>query len=83
MGICAAVNCSNKSNKSKGITLFSLPKNEDMRKKWLVNLKRDNLPKDVRICSVHFEESCFKRDLEVCKSFNATLMCTFNIYKGF
>ena len=65
MGICAAVNCSNKSSKVKNITLFSLPRNDALRKQWLAKLKRENLPNDIRDCSEHFEESCFKRDLEV------------------
>ena len=28
MGICAAVNCSNKSNKAKNIVLYRLPKDK-------------------------------------------------------
>ena len=69
MGFCVAVNCGNnsfKKNKNTAVSFFRLPKNEQMKKKWLNNIKRENLPKEVRICHLHFEESCFKRDLEVC-----------------
>ena len=65
MGICAAVNCSNKSNKAKNIVLYRLPKDKTIQKQWLANLKRENIPTEARVCSMHFEESCFKRDLEV------------------
>ena len=66
MGISAAVNCSNKSNKAKNIVLYRLPKDKSIQKQWLfANLKRENIPTEVRVCSMHFEESCFKRDLEV------------------
>ena len=65
MGICAAVNCSDKSNKAKNIVLYSLPKDKTIQQQWLANLKRENIPTEVRVFSMHFEESCFKRDLEV------------------
>ena len=77
MVICSAVNCSsNTSNKNrvKGISLYRLPSDENIKKKWLTNLKRENLPNDIRICHLHFEESCFKRDLEV-KIYYDTIFC--------
>jgi len=42
-----------------------MPKNEDLKKRWIANIKRVNLPKTPMICHLHFDESCFKRDLEV------------------
>jgi THAP domain. len=68
MGFCVAVNCGNNSfrkNKTVGVSFFRLPKNEQLKKKWLINIRRENLPKEVRICHLHFKESCFIRDLEV------------------
>ena len=67
---CAAVGCNNnsfKKSRDKSITFFRLPKDDSLKKKWLNNLKRANLPKieNVRICHLHFEEYCFKRDLQV------------------
>lgn len=68
MVICAAVNCSNNTNKQSNITFYRLPSNNNsLKQQWLTKLRRENLPKDIRVCSVHFEESCFKRDLEVIK----------------
>ena len=65
MGICGAVNCSNKSNKAKNIVFYRLPKDKTIQKQWLANLKRQNIPTEVRVCSMYFEESCFKQDLAV------------------
>ena len=65
MGIYAAAKCSNKRNKAKNIALYRLPKDKTIQKQWLANLKRENIPTEVRVCSMHFEQSCFKRDLEV------------------
>ena len=67
---CVAVDCNNNSfikNRQKGLRFFGLPKDEKVKKEWLKNIKRENLPKNSRICQLHFEESCFKRDLEVSK----------------
>ena len=53
-------------NKKNGnVSFFCLPKDEKLKNKWLINIRRDNLPKDVRMCHPHYEESCFKRDFEV------------------
>ena len=70
MVYCAAVGCDNnsfKKDKNIGISFFRLPRDKSLRKQWIANLKRQNLPKpeNVHVCHLHFEESCFKRDLEV------------------
>ena len=68
MGPCVAVNCGNNSfrkKKHEDVFFFCLPKDEKLEKKWLIKVRRENLPKEVRIYHLHFEESCFKRDLEV------------------
>ena len=48
-----------------GYLQVNLSKDGKIKKQWINNLKRTNLPQDVRICSMHFEDTCFKRDLEV------------------
>lgn len=68
MGFCVVVNCGNNSFRKKGITFYRLPKDEALKKRWLANIKRENLPKEIRLCHFHFEETCFKHDIEVCKS---------------
>ena len=43
-------------------------KHNEVRQQWLNNIRRyGTLPKDVSffICSVHFEKSCYERDLQV------------------
>ena len=51
--------------KNGGVSFFCLTKDDKLKKKCLINVRRENLPKDVRICHLHFQEFCFKRDLEV------------------
>ena len=65
---CIAVDCNSntfKSNRDKNVSFYGLPKDENLKKRWLQNIKRENLPKDKKICHLHFEEHCFKRDLKV------------------
>ena len=65
MGFCIAVNCGNffRKQKNGGVSFFRLPKDEKLKKKWLVNIRREKLPKEVTICLLHFE--AFKRDLQL------------------
>ena len=61
---CSAPGCTNRSEDNKNISFLRLPsKSEEIKKKWLQNLKRKNIPETVFICSEHFEPHCFKRDL--------------------
>ena len=71
MVYCAAVGCSNRTYRQKTdekISFFGLPSDENLRKRWISNLKRENLPKleNVHVCQFHFDDSSFKRDLKVC-----------------
>ena len=66
MGHCVAVNSNNniyKKGQNTGVSFYRL------KEKWLINLKKDNSPNDVQLCHLHFEDSCFKRDLEVTRIF--------------
>ena len=47
-----------------GRKFYRLPKDDNLMKKWLQNIKRENLPKTPTLCQLHFKEHCFKRDLE-------------------
>ena len=68
---CAAYGCVNRSSKCN-LSFHRLPnknKRQELRKKWLINMRRDGtLPKDdnIFLCAEHFEEHCFERDLKVC-----------------
>ena len=67
---CVAVdyNCNSfTKDQNKGLKFFRLPKDDNLKKKWLQNIKRRNLPKTPKLCQLHFEEHCFKKDLEVSK----------------
>ena len=64
---CAAFGCTNKWKADSDITFHRIPKDVNLRKKWIQNIKREGkLPKDENflICSIHFEENCFQRDLQ-------------------
>ena len=65
---CVAVNCNDntyKKGQNTGVSFYRLPKDKGLKEKWLINLKRENSTNDVRLCHLHFQDSCFKRDLEV------------------
>ena len=43
---CVAVGCNSNSftkNRKKGLKFFRLPKDDNLKKKWLQNIKRENL----------------------------------------
>ena len=61
---CSAPGCTNRSEDNKNISFHHLPsKSEEVKKKWLHNLKRKNIPETLFLCSEHFEPHCFRRDL--------------------
>ena len=65
---CAAFGCTNRWKAGSDVTFHKIPKEYQLRQKWLQNIKREGkLPQDESffICSSHFEESCFQRDLKV------------------
>ena len=70
MVYCSAVDCksdSSRKNEEQDISFFRLPRNVNLKRKWTSALNRVNLPKEdnVRICHLHFKESCFERDMNV------------------
>ena len=74
---CAAYGCTNKWKKDSEIAYHKLPTDRALREKWLINIKREGkLPKDENffICSDHFEETCFQRDLQVTLAFYLILL---------
>ena len=56
---CSAVCRNNKKNKDKAF--FILPRDPALVNVWIakVNREKDNLPKNVWVCSDHFEDDCF------------------------
>ena len=65
---CSAYGCTNKWKTDSEIRFYKIPKYNDLQQEWLNNTKGEGkLPKDedFYICSIHFEESSFQRDLKV------------------
>ena len=62
MAHCPIVGCKNKQANNSEVTYFSLHKDPQKRKSWLVAISRDksNLP-NVFVCSDHFEEKYFDK----------------------
>ncbi len=64
---CSAINCSNNKKTHPHLTFFNLPKDTARCKVWLQNMKRQDLEskpieycqKNLRLCSLHFEDSQF------------------------
>ena len=72
MANCSAIGCTNQSDtpSQEGLSFHKIPSSKKplLRQKWLHNIRRKPpLPKDSSfyICSVHFDETCFKRSLKV------------------
>ena len=65
---CVAVDCGNNTfskNREKGVSFYSFPKDENLKKRRFANIKRENINKNPKFCQQHFENSFFKRNLEV------------------
>ena len=67
---CSGYGCTNRSTNRPDLSFHKIPslKNKSLREQWLHNIRRDGqLPKDASfyICSEHFEQHCFRRDLQV------------------
>ena len=69
MVICVAVDCKSDSRQGKAISFYKFPRNENLKQKCLLEIKRSNIQsmQHARICHLHFEADCFKRDLQVRK----------------
>ena len=72
---CTAVNCPSvtsgkKSVSGTGVSFHRLPADKHLRERWKANLKRENPPPDrnIRICSLHFDEDQYEVDLRVSNS---------------
>ena len=60
---CVAVGCARNSftkDRKKGLKFFRLPKDDNLKKKWLQNIERENLPKTLTPCQLHLENTVSK-----------------------
>ena len=66
---CGAPNCTNRSNEENGKnkTFHKLPaeSRKNIRKEWLVKIKRQHVPKHLYVCSDHFEPECYEKNMQV------------------
>ena len=70
MPSCGAPGCVNRSNEHTDKSFHRLPNatsRKELREVWLLKIKRQIIPKELFICSDHFEQGCFERDLKVIK----------------
>ena len=71
MPSCSAFGCTNRSSNNKALLFHQIPgegRDRELRRRWLNNIRRaGELPKDKSfyICSEHFEDDCYERDLKV------------------
>ena len=66
MVYCMAFGCTNDSRNTKNISYHKLPDNNELKKVWLVKISREDpkISKNSVLCSEHFEQDCFERDLK-------------------
>ena len=68
MVYCAAAGCKANSSRNRAImptcSFFKIPTEPTLLTKWLAHINRANFKptKHSRLCSAHFEKSCFDRD---------------------
>ena len=64
MVTCCVPGCTNYSAKSTNISYHKIPKDPQLRKAWISDLRRENLPplKNCYVCSEHFDNESFKSD---------------------
>ena len=64
---CGANGCCNRSNNYPAKSFHRLPSEskKELRKAWLLKINRKHIPKELYICSDHFEPECFERDFKV------------------
>lgn len=64
---CAATDCSNNSKNCEGtgISFHRFPANQGLRRKWITKCRLGKVnPKASRLCSNHFNNNDFQRDLK-------------------
>lgn len=76
---CVAVGCTNNKKNNPNLSFYKLPSNNKaVSEEWKAKIKRENLPKIVRLCEKHFEENCFDPHVDlkiVCFQQVSNLIC--------
>ena len=61
MPFCVAINCKNQYFNNPNASYHQFPREVKRKEAWFVATGRSTLPKSGRLCSEHFEESCYER----------------------
>ena len=73
---CSVPGCNNDSRKAKCATLswFRYPTDIHLKRQWLERVRRANFSptRESRVCSMHFGDDCFERDMSFLDSFVAS-----------
>ncbi|KAJ0184345.1 hypothetical protein K1T71_000768 [Dendrolimus kikuchii] len=69
MPLCSVIGCGlRKTPNQPSLTIHRIPRNEPKKKKWLDAIGMENIKsnvKDTYICSLHFDDKCFNKTLDV------------------
>ncbi|XP_045534572.1 THAP domain-containing protein 2 [Papilio machaon] len=69
MPLCSVIGCGiRKTPNQPSLTIHRIPRNELKKKKWLEAIRMENIKtnvKDIYICSLHFDDKCFNKTLDV------------------
>ncbi|GAB6025313.1 hypothetical protein CHUAL_010728 [Chamberlinius hualienensis] len=83
MVACAAYGCKNRSEKSRGVTFHTFPRNAEILKKWIQAIRRKNWTptQSSRLCSIHFRpEDIDRTSLCVVRLRENVIPCIFPTY---
>ena len=74
MVYCITYDCSNKDADKKGLSFFTLPKDDKLRLTWFKKLRLVDPPNtdNVRVCSKQFTEECLVVDMQAAMEYNKT-----------
>ncbi|KAJ0169302.1 hypothetical protein K1T71_015186 [Dendrolimus kikuchii] len=69
MSVCSVIGCGiRKTPNQSSLTIHRFPRNERIKKKWLKAIGMENIKpnaKYIYICSLHFDDKCFNKTLDV------------------
>ncbi|CAL1265336.1 unnamed protein product [Larinioides sclopetarius] len=63
---CSVPFCRGNYDNGPKVSVVSLPKNEELKKKWLHAIPRENMPstKNFKVCELHFDPADVRRHSE-------------------
>ena len=79
---CGVTFCENRSSNRRDLSFHRIPceKKKELRQRWINSLKRKTFPKEMYVCSEHFQPDDFQRDLKVSFGFLTMFYCYFCLF---